>query len=270
MASAHAVSSLTRDLQRLGVSAGEVVMVHASLRKIGAVEGGAGGVIAALDDAVGSRGTLLMVLGAKDDWSWVNQRPEAERAALLAAAEAFDAQVTAADPEVGVLAEVFRRHPGSLVSDHPEGRFAARGRLAAALVADPPWNDYFGFGSALERLVEAEGKVLRLGADIDTVTLLHFAEHLAQVPNKRRVVRHRKVLCAGRSEIRRVETLDDADGIVDYAGPDYFGLILLQYLETGRARQGRVGYARAELIDAADLVRFGSAWMTARFGAPGG
>ncbi len=264
----HSVSALTHDLARLGVAAGDVVMVHASLRKIGAVEGGAEGVIAALDRAVGAGGTLLMVLGAKDDWAWVNERPEAERASLLAAAEPFDALVTPAELDVGVLAEVFRRYPGSVVSDHPEGRCAARGRLAAQLVADPPWDDYYAAGSALERLVDAGGKVLRLGADIDTVTLLHYAEHLAQVPHKRRVVRHRKVLRNGRAEIRRIETLDDSNGIVDYPGPDYFGVILLEYLESGRARQGRVGGARSELMDARDLVRFGSAWMTKHL-APG-
>jgi aminoglycoside N3'-acetyltransferase len=220
---------------------GDTVMVHASLRRLGPVEGGAEGVIAALDRAVGSEGTLLMVLGARDDWSWVNERPEAERAALLCDAEPFDAQTTPADPEVGVLAEVFRRHPGTVVSDHPEGRFAARGRLANALIAEPPWDDYFGSGSALERLVEARGRVLRLGADIDTTTLLHYAEHRAQVPDKRRVVRFRKVLAAGRSEIRRVETLDDAEGIVDYDGPDYFGVILREYLVHGRERQAVVG-----------------------------
>jgi len=241
-------------------------MVHASLRRLGPVEGGAQGVIAALDQAVGSEGTLLMVLGARDDWSWVNERPEAERAALLADAEPFDAEATPADPEVGVLAEVCRREPGTIVSDHPEGRFAARGRLASALLADPPWHDYFGPGSALERLVQARGQVLRLGADIDTTTLLHYVEHLADVANKRRVVRHRKVLREGRSEIRRVETLDDAEGIVDYRGLDYFGVILLEYLEHGRGRRGLVGSAPSELIDAADLVAFGSAWMTRRLG----
>jgi aminoglycoside N3'-acetyltransferase len=262
MSAPHSVADLLRDLRGLGVAAGDAVMVHASLRELGPVEGRAAGVISALDQAVSTEGTLLMVLGAKDDWAWVNERPEKERTALLADAEPFDALTTPAEADVGVLAEVFRQHPGTLVSDHPEGRFAARGRLAAALVATPPWHDYYGPGSALERLVHAQGKVLRLGADIDTVTLLHYAEHLAQVSGKRRVVRYRKVQRGSGTEIVRVETLDDCNGIVDYEGPDYFGLILQEYLQLGRARQGTVGNARAELLDAADLVAFGSAWMT--------
>src|SRR3954468_2885920 len=157
-------------------------MVHASLRAIGPVEGGAAGVVAALDDAVGSEGSVLMTIGARDDWAWVNGSPEAERPALLAAAEPFDAAVTPSDPEVGVLAEVFRTTPGTLVSDHPEGRFAGRGPRAGALVADVPWDDYYGPGSPLARLVEHGGKVLRPGGDIGTVPHIHSPGYPAHCP----------------------------------------------------------------------------------------
>jgi aminoglycoside N3'-acetyltransferase len=262
MADPLTVDELTTRLRRLGVSAGAVVMVHASLRRIGPVEGRADGVIAAIDRAVGGSGTSMMTLGARDDWAWVNQRPEEDRAGLLAGAEPFDAANTPADPDVGVLAEVYRRHAGTVVSDHPEGRFAARGRLAAALTADQPWDDYYGAGSPLERLVDAGGKVLRLGAGIDTVTLLHYAEFLADVPGKRRVVRHRRIRAGGGAVIRRIETLDDTDGIVEWPGDDYFGLILQAYLDEGRARRGMIGKAQSELIDAADLVAYAAAWMS--------
>jgi aminoglycoside N3'-acetyltransferase len=264
MTASRSVAQLAGDLRQLGVTAGRVVMVHASLRAIGAVEGGAAGVVAALDRSVGAGGTLVMVLGAKDDWAWVNARPEPERAALLAEAAPFDALTTPAEPEVGVLAEVFRRTPGTLVSNHPEGRFAARGAGAAALVADVPWHDYYGPGSPLARVVEADGQVLRLGADTNTVTLLHYAEYLADLPAKRRVRRHRRVVGAGGPEIRVVECLDDGDGIVDWAGEDYFALVLNDYLAARGIVAGRVGKARSELLDARDLVAFAAAWMTAR------
>ena len=261
------VARLVQDLRRLGVEDGGVVMVHASLRAIGPVEGGAAGVVEALDRAVGPGGTVVMVLGARDDSAWVNDRPEAEREALLAGAAPFDALATPADPGMGALAEVFRRTPGTRVSDHPEGRFGARGLMDRHFVFDVPWDDYHGPGSPLERLVDAGGKVLRLGADADTVTLIHYAEYLAAVPNKRRVRRHRLVAAAGGPAIRTVECLDDNRGIVDYPAGDYFADILAAYLERGTARQGRVGRARSELIDAKDLVEFAVRWMTGRFGA---
>ena len=242
-------------------------MVHASLRAIGPVERGAAGVIDALEAAVGAEGTLLMLLGARDDWAWVNERPEPERERLLRDAVPFDFLTTPADPDVGVLAEVFRQLPGTVVSDHPEGRFAARGAAAADLVEDVPWHDYYGPASPLERLVHTGGKVLRLGANLDTLTVLHYAEYLAPVRGKRRVRRHRLVTGPEGPEVRVIECLDDEHGIVDHPGEDYFAVILREYLAAGRASRGLVGRAGSELIDAADVVDFGVAWMTEHLAA---
>lgn len=257
---------LAADLRALGVAPGAVLEVHASLRAVGPVDGGAEGVIAAIDAAVGPEGTWLMAVGVADDHAWVNERPEAERPALLAGATPFDAARTPADPDVGVLAEVVRRHPGTWVSDHPEGRMAARGRHAEDLVVDVPWDHYYGPGSPLDRLVALGGEVLRLGADLDTVTLLHLAEHLCSVPEKRSVRRHRLMATPEGPRVVVVETLDDSDGIVDLPGEDYFARLLRGYLATGRAATGRVGGADSELIGGADLLAFAVAWMDDHLG----
>lgn len=264
MLSPRSRSQISSDLRELGVCSGDLLMVHASLRSVGPVEGRAEGVIDALIETVGAGGTLLMLLSALDDWDWVNDRPEEERIALLADAEPFDALRTPAWPEIGVLAEVFRTRPGTLVGDHPEGRFAATGRLAERFTSDVPWDDYYGPGSPLHSLVEGKGKVLRLGADPNTVTLLHFAEYLANIPDKRRIRRHRKVTAPHGAEIRVVECLDDSAGIVEYR-EDYFTSILEEYLSLGRAGQGTVGDAPSELIDAGDLVHFAVRWMETHF-----
>jgi aminoglycoside N3'-acetyltransferase len=256
-----AIPDLVARLQRLGIASGDAIMVHASLRAIGSVEGRAAGLVRALDAAVGGNGTVLMTIGARDECAWVNDRPEAERAGLLAGTEPFDYRSTPADRDVGVLAEVFRQMPGTLASEHPEGRFAARGRLAERFLVNVPWDDYYGPGSPLERFADAGGRVLRLGADPNTVTLLHYAEYLAEVPHKRRVRRLRLVTGAAGPEIRVVECLDDSHGIVDYP-EDYFATILSIYLRERARSVGLVGNARSELIDAADLITFAAGWMT--------
>lgn len=260
------IDQIADDLRTLGVEEGDALFVHASLRRVGPVDGGAVGVVTAIEQALGPAGTMVMVLGAQNDWDWVNAHPEPERAALLADAEPFDPAATPALPEVGMLAEVMRRLPGTLVNDHPEGRFAARGRLAPDLLDSLPWNDYYGPDSALARFVEAGGRVLRLGASPDTVTVLHYAEYLADVPDPVRLRRHRRVRSAGGTRIVTIECLDDENGIVpDDRQPDedYFAVILREFLATGRSRSGRVGDAVAELIGAADVVEFGARWMSA-------
>ncbi len=244
-----AIERIAADLARLGVVAGDTLMVHASLRAIGPVEGGADGVIDALE-AVLAGGTLLMVLGAADDGT------------------PFDASTTPADPEVGVLAETLRRRPGVRVTDHPEGRFAALGADSALLLADSPWHDYFGLGSPLHRLVSEGGRVLRMGADDNTTTLLHHAEYLVPLIAKRRVRRERVIMTPRGPERRIVTALDNSEGIVDWPGEDYFASILRAFRETGLARRGLVGGAASELCDAGELVAFGVNWMAARFERP--
>ena len=241
-------------------------MVHASLRKIGLArtafgEGGAELLLDALEAAVGPEGTLMTTLGSEYPNEWVNLRPVDERAALLAGTEPFEPATARAMAEVGWIAETFRLRPGTIVSDNPSGRFAARGRRAAELMRDQPWHDYYGPGSPLDKLCAWGGRILRLGADPDTVTALHYAEYLADLPAKRRT--RWDYLLASSEGPRHVwiECLDDAEGIVDREGEDYFAVILKAYLATGRARTGRVGRADSELIDAADIVAFGAKWM---------
>ncbi len=262
MAARFTPAQLRDEMRRLGVAPGDVLMVHASLRRIGPMEGDAAGLIAALDAAVGDDGTWLMVLGARDDWSWVNEHSDDAREALLGDADPFDALTTPAQEDVGLLAELMRTTAGTVVSDHPEGRFGARGRHAAEFMADVPWDDYYGPGSPLQRVVDAGGRVLRLGADENTVTLIHYAEYLAQVPDKRRVRRHRRVSTPAGPVMRVVECLDDSLGIADWHGEDYFALILREYLASHDVPRGLVGGAPSELLDARDLVTCAARWMS--------
>jgi len=220
------------------------MMVHASLRAIGPVDGGASGVIEAVRAALGPDGTMLMMIAANDG-------------------EPFDRLSTPADPDIGVLAEVFRTHPGVVVSDHPACRFAAVGPTAAALLEPQPLHDYYGPGSPLERLCEMDGAVLRLGANVHTVTLTHYAEYLAPVPARRRVERRYKL--AGAGEIV-VSSLDDSDGIVDWKAGDYFSQILIDFLDQERAGVGSVGGCVAELLDAREFVVFATNWMERELG----
>lgn len=260
---------LLRDLAALGVQAGDRVMVHASLRKLGLAcsQVGAGGpelLLEALEAAVGPSGTLVMILGSDYAYDWVNQRPVEVRARLLEGTPPFDARTACVLPEVGWFAEVFRLRPGTVLSSNPSGRFAARGRDAQALLSDQPWNDYYGPGSPLEKLCERGGKVLRLGADPNTVTVLHYAEYVARVAKKRRTRWDYVITRDGVPTHVWIDCLDDSEGIADW-DEDYFGVITNAYVAQGRARGGCVGRAQSELLDAADFVRFGAAWMEENF-----
>lgn len=236
--------ALSDEIRALGPVEGRVLMVHASLRAVGPVEGGAATVIEAIRSAIGANGTMLMMIAADDDGP-------------------FDRLSSEADEDNGVLAEIFRTYPGVEVNDHPACRFAAIGPDATVLLKPQPIDDYYGAGSPLERLVDLDGLVLRLGADLDTVTLTHYAENIANVPDKRRV--QRTYNRADTGDIV-VTSIDDSDGIADWEGGDYFRQVLVDFIASGRAAVGPVGGCTAELLDARNFVGFAVDWLEQHLG----
>src|SRR5690606_25091387 len=80
---------------------------------------------------------------------------------------------TPAAADLGITAEVFRRQPGVLRSDHPFA-FAARGPLAAALLRDPLPLPPHGPASPVGRLHELGGRILLLGVGHAANTTLHL------------------------------------------------------------------------------------------------
>lgn len=104
----HRHAALLKHLKGLALASGQLVMLHASLRKVGPVEGGAEVLLDAILRVLGNDSTLLMVFGADPTEPFVASSPPAE-------------------PEMGILAETFRTRPGVLVNDHAAARFAAVG-----------------------------------------------------------------------------------------------------------------------------------------------
>lgn len=258
-------------LRGLGIGEGETVMVHASLRALGPVEGGPAGVARALVDAIGAEGTLMAYV------SWDRSPyeatlggrapPRAERAAW----PAFDPATAQPNPGFGALNRFIRRLPGVRRSPHPDASMAAVGRRAGALVDVHPLGTGYGPGSPLERFVFAGGKFLILGAPLDAITALDSAEALAEIPGKRRVVY--EVPLRDEDGGTRWEHVEECDshGILDCfagdEGPDAIEAIAADYVALGRNREARIGGATCRLFDAVDLVAYGVAWLEERFGA---
>jgi aminoglycoside 3-N-acetyltransferase len=258
-------SSLNHDLRALGVQDGSLLMVHASVRAVGWVVGGPDVVIAALRDAVGPAGTLCMFTGWEDSTYEMTSWPLEKQRAYLEERPAFDPETCRASPEWGVLPERLRTSQGASRSSNPEGSLAAIGPRAEWLTRDHPLQYGFGPGSPFERIVQARGDVLLLGSPRGAVTILHYAEHLTRVPNKR-VVRYRvPLIVEGERRWVDVEELDSVEGIVPWRreryGNDYFAALVDDYLARGHGRSGLVGAASCHLFDAADLTAFAVRWM---------
>lgn len=254
----HSRRQLADHLRALGVSPGDLIMAHASVRAVGEVAGGPDEIHLAISDAVGTDGTLMMYAGCPqyvDEVGrgnlWLDQEAE-----LLEKLPAFDARTSRSARDHGVLVEFLRTYPESRVNDHP-ARFVARGPHAGALFATQPWDYAFGRESALDRLVELGGKILLLGADHDNVTFLHYVEHVADIPG-RRIARFKvPVLEGGRRVWRDMAEFDTSSAGVHPSWPDrFFATIVGDYLAASGNPGGRVGDAISHLIPAADLLAF--------------
>lgn len=212
-------------LRALGVEEGGVLLVHTSFRATRPVEGGPLGLIEALRDALGPRGTLVMPSWTGDDDGL------------------FDATATPASPDLGVVADTFWRLPGAVRSRHPFA-MAATGPRAERITSDPlPLPPHIP-ESPVGRVHDLDGQVLLLGVGHDADTTLHLAELLAGVPY--RVPKHCTVLRDGRPV--RIEYGENDHCCARFVLAD-------EWLRArGLQREGRVGHAHARLARSRDIV----------------
>lgn len=259
----HTRASLAEDLRRLGIGDGDAVMVHAAFSRVGPVLGGPDTLVDALLDAVGDGGTVL----SYQDWELavdVWEETGAVRDELRAHVPPFDPAASRAARSHGILAATVGTRAGVRRSANPGACVAALGARAEAFTADHPLDFGYGEDSPFARLVEAGGKVLMVGAPLDTITLLHHAEHLADVPGKRRIRVEYPLAAPDGVQWRWVEEFDTSVPVVDGLPEDYFREVAEDYLRTGAGHEGQVGDAPATLLDAAGLVGFAVQWLESR------
>jgi aminoglycoside 3-N-acetyltransferase len=225
IASELSTAQIVDQLRALGVEQGDVLLVHTSFRAIRPIEGGPVGLIAALRDALGPNGTLVM-----PSWTGSDDEP-------------FDPAKTPASSDLGIVTDMFWRIPGVLRSNHPFA-MAAMGTAADFITSDPLRFPIHGRETPVARVHERDGKVLLLGVDHDADTMIHLAELIAEVPY--RVPKHITVL------------KEDKPTRIEYLENDHccqrFNLANEWLRARGFQSEGRVGHAHARLIRSRDIV----------------
>jgi aminoglycoside 3-N-acetyltransferase len=247
---------LAEGFRTLGVGAGDLVMAHASIRAMGDVAGGPDQIHLALGDALTADGTLMMYASCPAYYDEVGRGnlTAAQERELLETLPPFDPLTARSQRENGALVELFRTYPGCSVNAHV-ARFVVRGKQAGHLLSAQPWNYAFGSGSALERFVELDGRILLIGCDHDTATFLHYAEHVVDIPGKRVAKFKVPVEDNGSRVWREMEEFDTSNDGAHPNWPDrFFGRIVDTYLAQTDNRGGRVGDALCFLLDARGLL----------------
>jgi aminoglycoside 3-N-acetyltransferase len=254
----YSIEKLANDFRKLGIAAGDTVMLHASVRAIGEVAGGPDAIHLALKSALTPEGTLMMYASCPrfyDEVGRGNLTMEQERE-LREKLPAFDPFTARSDRDNGILVEFLRTFPGSHVNHHV-ARFVCWGKQTEYLLASQPWNYAFGADSALERFLRLDGKILLLGSDHDAVTFLHYVEHIVDIPGKR-VARYQVPVMENGCRVWRAMEEFDTSGDGAHANwPDrFFAKIVDSLLVKTENKGALVGNAMTHILSARELLDF--------------
>ena len=237
-------------LKEAGVDKGQTIMVHTSLSSLGFVCGGAQTVIEALLESVGADGTIMM-----PTQSWKNldptagvhwEEPEEWWQTIRDNWPAYNKDITPTNT-MGAVAEMFRKWPGTLRSDHPARSVAANGKNADYLTKDHSLSNIFGEGSPLGKLYELDGYVLLIGVGYDKNTSLHLADVRAEYPGKHDNMEYSAIMENGERVWKGYSTLFVDGEDFDEIGEDFEKKHSVQRVSLGN---GMIAFMKQrELVD---------------------
>ncbi len=252
------VDMLVEQFGTCGLQAGQTVLVHTSMSKIGWIAGGAQALIQALLQVLGPDGTLMMPTHTTqntDPGNWSQPPvPDTWVPIIRAHTPAFD-PATTPTRGMGVTPELFRTWPGTVRSAHPIGSFAAHGPNAAKLLRDHHLLDMFGDSSPLARLYELDGYVLLLGVDHSNNTSLHLAENRAAWLSKFYIPEATAMMVNGVREWVSFKMLS--------LETDDFNAIGHAYEAQAKIQHGQVGKAVVRFMQQRPMVDFAVEWIEA-------
>lgn len=155
-------------LRRLGVRQDDILGVHSSLSSLGYVEGGANTVLAALFEAVGQAGTLVMSTYLVGPPLKLTPADVAHGLTWKVKRIPYEDLVTPSG--MGAISDEFRRLPEVVRWYHPVHSVSAWGKDAQR------------YCQGFKPLVQAGGKILLLGVQMDRCSALHISEEMVALP----------------------------------------------------------------------------------------
>ncbi len=159
---------LKNQLESMGLKGDETILIHSSMKAIGAVDGGADTVLDVWMEYF-KNGLLLL---PTHTWKTVN-----------ADNPVYNPYTTPSC--VGLLTNMFMKRDGVIRSLHPTHSMSGYGKNAAEYLAGEEYNNTpCTPGGCYDRLKEVGGKVLLVGVGHERNTYIHSVEEVLNVPNR--------------------------------------------------------------------------------------
>jgi aminoglycoside 3-N-acetyltransferase len=262
------LETLLKGIKAIGVTEGDVLLVHSSLSALGWVCGGAPTVVMALLEAVGKSGTIAMPsfsLENSDPAIWgdyppaepIDKRllphpvPKEWHDFIRENIPAYDKNITPCSKGLGIIAECFRTYPKTLRSNHPSASFTANGIYAQQIIENHPLSPDLGMASPLGVLYKLGAKILMLGAKYDKCTSFHLAEYVTGKFPK--ITHSGAVFENGKRVWKRYENYDS--NVSDFVPMGE------ACEKEGFVKTGKIGAADCKLFDMKVAVDFGAEWI---------
>lgn len=251
----NTIKSMEKDFQKMGIRAGDILLVHSSLSSIGWVCGGAQSVIDALINILGSEGTLVMPShsGELSDPNQWNHPPVPEEwyQIIYKNMPGFDPDKTPTRG-MGKIGELFRTYPRVTRSNHPQVSFSASGKQSVKITENHPLTPQFGIDSPLGKLYKNKAKVLLLGVSYDACTSFHLSETIVEGMPKTKM--GTAIIENGVSKWQWFKDFD--------YNSDDFESIGESYEEKFKVEKGKIGNAKSILFEMKTSVDFACEWLS--------
>jgi len=234
--------TLARDIRAMGISSGDALMVHSSLKSIGWVDGGADTVIDALLSVIGEDEGVLFVptltaTFARAGWGEMTKY-------------AFDPKQTPS--RVGRITDTLWRRPNAFRSEHPTHSLAAIGKDAEELVKGHGGDaSTFDKRGPYGKYVKLKATVMFIGTGMGCNTTLHVGEDWAELPYMDNAAKAR-VMKEG--EEVTVPLRMSPNGHRSFYASDENSPAVQLFYKLGLVREAKLGDAKVQLIGAHDIL----------------
>ncbi|PHM46017.1 hypothetical protein Xmau_00410 [Xenorhabdus mauleonii] len=254
-------SVLVEQLRNMDIKHGDVVMAHVSMRSVGNCLNGVDDLIQAILTVLGTTGTLLCYTNWEQNYEDSLDEDGCVPLELKSEIMPYDRLSSRASKDHGVFAESVRTTKGAIRSQNPGASVVAIGNDAEYFIENHSLNYGYGNDSPFAKLVTCRGKILMIGAPYDTMSLLHHAEHLANLSNKH--IRKMEVPLLENNHVIwfKLEEFDTVDPVCEQFNEGYFGDIVEQYCAHSEAVTDVIGSASTLVVPAKEMLDYAISWM---------
>lgn len=252
-------SEISEGLRRLGLKEGMTVLVHSSMKSFGGwVPGGPSAVVLALQDVIGTEGTLVMPsqsMDLTDPSTWMNPPADPKWWDLIREEmPAYDPDMTETSG-MGAIVDAFRQGKNTSRSRHPHVSFAASGKMASYILENHSYDYGLGENSPLGRLYELGAYVVMLGCGHGQNTSFHLAEYRADFGGKKGIYQGAPVFLEGKKKWITYKDYNITSDDFHILGEDYESSSHSSYHKT------QIRQASCFMAPQRDLVDFAVSWF---------